>query len=150
MMNDIDFQTASKIFSKMLQYNPNDNQGVRALIVQSYIAHGKFKDIIKIGKMYPADILPDTLYGLVLAYYRLDKNKEAEESLKNAIKYSPNVGKELIKKRYKEIKGKLPGTIHVGRVDEAYEYWERIGQYWTDPKLLYFIEQCLNKWNKQK
>jgi tetratricopeptide (TPR) repeat protein len=145
-----EWENASKIFSKMLHYNPNDNQGIRALAIQSYIAQGKFREIVKIGKSYSADILPDSQYGLVLAYYRLDKLKEAEESLKSALKYHPKVAKELIKKSHKEIRSKIPGSINVGGEDEAYEYWLRNRQYWTDPKLLHFIELGLKKWQKQK
>ena len=134
---------ASNIFKKMLKYNPSDNQGVRALIIECYISQGKFKNILSVCKMFPSDCLPDTLYGTVLAYYKLEKFKKAEKTLKVAIKYLPNVAKELIKKKHKNVESRFPGSITVGGEDEAYEYWERVGQYWMDPKILKFINEGL-------
>jgi len=136
-----EWEKATQIFEKILKYNPNDNQGIRALIIESYLARGRFKEILKINKQFPQDMLPDTLYGAVLANYRLDKIKEAEEALKIAIEYSPNVAKELSNKSHKQTE--LTGSVIVGGEDEAYEYWQRNGPYWTDPKILKFIENGL-------
>ena len=135
------WKKAAQIFEKMLKYNPNDNQGIRALSIECYLAMGKYDKILKINKQFPQDILPDTLYGAVLANYRLDKIKEAEEALKLAIEFSPNVANELIKKSHKKIQ--LTRSVTVGGEDEAYGYWERIGLYWTDPKILKFIKNGL-------
>ncbi|MBN2410266.1 hypothetical protein JXQ31_01155 [candidate division KSB1 bacterium] len=143
-----EWEKSSKIFKKILRYNPIDNQGVRALAIQSYIAQGKFEDVLKVCKMYPDDILPDTLYGAVYANYRLEKIKNAEEALKKAIQFSSYVAKELLKTKHKQIESELPGSVSVGGEDEAYEYWERVGHYWTDPKIKKFIENGLNKWGK--
>ena len=140
-----EWENASKIFKKMLSYNPNDNQGIRALIIESYLALGKFEDVLKIQKLFPEDAMPDTLYGVVLANYRLDKMDKAEKSLQEAIKYSPNVAKELIKKKHKKVKSEMPNSTIVGGEDEAYDYWDRIGPLWTDPKLLKFLESGLKK-----
>ncbi len=143
-----EWDKSSKIFKKILRYNPNDNQGIRALAIQSYLAQGKFEDVLNICKMYPEDIMPDTLYGAVLANYRLDRIKKAEEALKKAIEFSSNVAKELLKKKHKQIESELPGTVSAGGVDEAYEYWQRVGHYWTDPEIMKFIEDGLKKWGK--
>ncbi|MBC8182053.1 hypothetical protein H8E88_13120 [candidate division KSB1 bacterium] len=140
-----EWEKASQIFSKMLNYNPNDNQGIRTLIIQSYLAMGKFGDVLKINKLFPEDIMPDTLYGAVIANYRLDKMDKAKKALKDAIEFSPNVAKELIKKKHKKIESEMPGSITVGGEDEAYDYWERVGPYWTDPKILKFVEDGLKK-----
>ena len=139
-----EWEKASQIFSKMLNYNPEDNQGIRALIIQSYLAMGKFKDVLKINKLFPEDILPDTLYGAVLANHRLDKIDEAKKALKTAIVYSPNVAKELIKKNH--TKKELSDSVIVGGEEEAYDYWERNGLFWTDPKILKFVEDGLMKY----
>ena len=142
-INMKEFGKASNIFKKMLKYNPSDNQGVRALIIECYIAQGKFKSILSVCNMFPGDCLPDTLYGSVLAYYKLEKFKLAEKKLEIAIGILPNVAKELIKKKHKNIESKYPDSVTVGGEDEAYEYWERVGQYWTDTKILKSIEKGL-------
>jgi len=142
-LNIQEWDKASRIFKKMLKYNPSDNQGVRGLIIQSYIAQGKFKNVLDVCNMYPGDCLPDTLYGSVLAYCKLEKFKLAEKKLKIAINILPNVAKELIKKKHKKIESKFPDSVTVGGEDEAYEYWEQVGQYWTEPKILKFIKEGL-------
>lgn len=143
-----EWDKAANIFKKMLHYNPNDNQGVRALLIESYLAQGKFKKILSLCKMYPHDMLPDTMYGAVLAQFRLDNMVKAEEALQEAIEYSPNIAKELLKKKHVMIESDDPGTVTVGGEDEAWEYWERVGLHWTDPKLLQFIAEGLKKWGK--
>lgn len=143
-----EWERASDIFVKLLNYNPNDNQGVRAMAIHSYLAQGKFKKVLSICKNFPEDVLPDTLYGVVLANYRLDKIQQAEKALKDAIKFSPKVARELTKKSHKKPKSVLPDSLSIGGDDEAYDYWERLGLFWTDPKLINFIEDGLKKWGK--
>ncbi len=135
-----DFNKALQVFNKMLGYNPNDNQGIRALAIHCNIALGRFNAILEICNKYPEDILPDTLYGKVLALYKLNKTTKAKEALKEAVICSPLVVKELVKKRHKKIKSEFPGSVTVGGADEAYDYWESLGQYWTDPDLIDFIK----------
>lgn len=135
-----DFDKALQVFSKMLEYNPNDNQGVRALAIHCNIALGRFDAILDICRKYPEDILPDTLYGEILAYYKLNKVEKAKEALKKAVERSPLVAKELVKKRHKKIESDFPGTVTLGGADEAYDYWERLGQFWTDPDLIDFVK----------
>lgn len=136
---------ASEVFKKMLAYNQNDNQGIRALAIQSFIAQGKFADVLKICKLYPEDILPDTIYGAVLAHVRLGHVEQTKDAIANAIEFSPNVASELIRKKHKVIESVNQGSVVVGGEDEAYEYWERVGQYWTDPKILKLLENALKK-----
>lgn len=143
-----EWEKAENVLEKILQYNPNDNQGARALVIESYLAQGKFKEILTVCKKYPQDIFPDTLYGRVYAYYRLDKMDKAEAALHDAIEYLPNVAKELLKEKHIEIKSEHPGSVIIGGEAEAWEYWDRVGLHWTDPKLLQFIAEGLKKWGK--
>lgn len=142
-LNIEEWDRAIKVFADMLNYNPNDNQGVRALLMQCYIAQGKFKEILKLCDMFSDDTLPDILYGKVMACYRLEKQRDAEEALKAAIEFLPNIAKELLKKKHKQPKEYASDVVTVGGDDEAYDYWLRNGQYWTDPALLKFIEKGL-------
>jgi tetratricopeptide (TPR) repeat protein len=140
-----EWDSSSKIFEKILNYNPNDNQGIRALIIQSYLAMGKFDDILKIIKLFPEDTMPDTLYGAVLANYRQNKIEKAEKALQDAIKFSPNIAKELVKKRHKKVTSDFPATLCLGGEDEAYDYWKRVGLFWADPMLIKFLENGIER-----
>jgi tetratricopeptide (TPR) repeat protein len=122
---------ARDIFSTMLHYNPNDNQGIRALAIQSNLALDLYPDVLSICAKYPDDTIADTLYGCALALHRIGKMQEAETALKEAISYLPLVAKELIKKQHTPVYGNMPGTITHGGADQAYEYWQRIGKYWS-------------------
>ncbi len=143
-----EFIESKKYFEKNLEYNQNDNQGIRALLIQNYIALGEFKKILDVCKLFPDDVMADTLYGKVLALFYLNKHKEAERALEVAVKYLPLVSKELVSKNHKPIYNDQPGVNSVGGADEAYEYWERVGQYWTNPQVKEFLKMGLS--NKSK
>lgn len=145
-----DFKQALRYFKKNLEYNSNDNQGIRALAIHCYIALGVFNNILKINRSFPDDAMADTMYGKVFALYNLQKTKEAEEALSEALRYLPLVAKELVSNNHK-----LPQTIHLGTItvgghDEAYDYWERLGQYWTNPLLKEFLENGIVKFMNKK
>lgn len=136
---------ARDIFSTMLHYNPNDNQGVRALAIQSNLALELYSEVLSICAKYSDDTMADTLYGRALALYRTGKLQEAERALKEAIKYLPLVAKELIKKQHTPVYGTLPGSISYGGADEAYDYWQRIGEHWSKKEdTLDFISKGLS------
>ena len=122
---------AKDIFSTMLHYNPNDNQGIRALAIQCNLALDLYSDVLSICAGYPDDTMADTLYGRILAFYRIGKMQEAQKSFEEAITYLPLVAKELIKKQHTPVYSNMPGTITHSGADEAYEYWQRVGKYWS-------------------
>ena len=128
----------------MLHYNPNDNQGIRSLVIQCNFALNLNSDVLSICDQYPEDTLADTLYGRTLAYYKIGKMEEAEKALREAIKWLLLVAKELIKNKHTPIYGGMPGTITHGGADQAYEYWERVGIYWSEDALD-FVRSVLNQ-----
>lgn len=145
-----EFEHALKYFKKNLEYNSNDNQGIRALAIHCYIALGEFKNVLKINGLFPGDAMVDTMYGKVYALYNLQKTKEAEQALEEALKYLPLVAKELSSKNHKPVYNNYPGTITMGGQDEAYDYWKRLGQYWTNPQLKEFLKNGLVKFASTK
>jgi len=121
---------ALKLFQELLSLNPNDNQGVRSIAIEALFKIGKLEDVLKIAEHYPNDIMPETLYGRALALFKLGQRKEATAALKKAIKYSPLVGKELLKTRHYLPRTASPDMITVGGADEAYYYWKDSGRFW--------------------
>lgn len=139
---------ALKYFEKNLKYNPNDNQGIRALAIHCYIALGDYNNILKICRSFPDDLMPDTMYGKVFALFYSEKINEAEKALQKALHYFPLAAKELISKKHNPVFGNIPGTLTVGGQDEAYDYWKRVGRFWTNPKLKEFLKIGLDNSTK--
>lgn len=142
-----DHEKALKYFEKNLKFNPNDNQGIRGLAISSYLALGDYKNVLKICNWFNDDILPETLYGKVIANYYLDNLKEAGEALQHALLVLPSVAKELISVKHKTVHSEHPESITVGSAFEAYLYWKRNGIFWTNPKLKEFLKAGLHKIN---
>ena len=139
-----DIAKANNIFVQMLNYNPNDNQGIRALSIESNLALKRYSVVLSICDKYPDDTLVDTLFGRVLALYKLGKEQEAALALDEAIKCRPLVAKELIKKHHPPVYGDMPGWVTGGGADEAYDYWDRVGKYWIEnPETLDFVRKRL-------
>jgi tetratricopeptide (TPR) repeat protein len=134
------YEKADLIYEQILAYNPNDNQGVRALAIENKLFMGDYKGILKICELFEEDAMPDVLYGKVVALYRLGRKDKAKYSLKEAIEYCPNVAKELLKKKHSEIQNDVPGTLTFGGEDEAYDYWQRTRVIWTDAELVNFVK----------
>ena len=139
------FEQALKYFEKTLEYNSHDNQGMRAEAIHCYIALGEFKSILKINRLFPDDEMPDTMYGKVYALYHLQKIQEAEKALVEALQFIPLVAKELSSQKHKPPLKDHSGFIAIGGQYEAYDYWRRLGQYWTNPQLKEFLKNGLMK-----
>lgn len=139
---DGEVSEALQLFQELLSLNPNDNQGIRALAVEALFKLAQFEQIIKVTGQYRNDIMPETLYGRALAFFKLGQRKQATAALNKAIKYLPLVGKELLKKKHRLPKTARPYLVTSGGADEAYYYWERWGQFWEKDSEVYV---CLRR-----
>ena len=125
-----DVSRANEIFMENLKLNPNDSQDVRALAIQSFFCLRQHGNVLEICKVYPDDCLPDTLYGRAMAYFLIDDRKNADKSLKQAIKYLPKIAQEIIKDKHRKPKSMSTRHIRVGGEDDAYDYWQRNKKLW--------------------
>jgi len=135
---------ALKLFQELLSLNPNDNQGVRAPAVEALLKLGKYKDVVDLTGKYPDDVMPETLYGRSLALFKLGQGRKAGVALREAINYLPRVAKELLKAKHRLPKRVLADRVVAGGADEAYYYWERSGQLWSeDPNVLAWLRRTV-------
>ena len=142
-------EKALSIFNNLLALNPNDNQGVRDLIVECNFALNRPEKVLRVCDKYPDDAMAHISYGRPLALFQLGKRDEAEKAMKNALKYLPLVAEELIKTKHKKPEGMMNGYITMGGPDEAYDYWKRVGKYWGDAEgAIDFVKECLRKDHK--
>lgn len=123
---------ALNIFLNLLSFNPNDNQGIRAIAVECFFSLGEPENVLSICDKYAGDTSPQLLYGRPLALIQLDRLSEAEEAVKEAIAGLPFVAKELLKKRHVRPKSLMDGYVTSGGKDEAYFYWETSGSFWEN------------------
>jgi len=132
---DGDIEKATGFFEELLSFNPNDNQGVRELLMEVYLEQNTLKKAMELCNRYPNDCLAGLLYGYPLVLFQLGKREQASKKLIKAVKDSPKIAKELLKKSHKKPQSDIHGYISVGGWDEAYEYWERFGRFWDGEKL---------------
>lgn len=122
---------ALHIYEDTLSVNPNDNQGIRCLAVACYFELEQPKSVIALCEKYEGDTLPETLYGKPLAQLQIGNKTSALTSLQKAVSELPLVAAELLKKRHVKPKQAFPGSITHGGTDQAYEYWQRFGNFWS-------------------
>ena len=129
-----------RLFQELLYLNPNDNQGVRAVVEEALFKLERLEEALKITEQYRDDAMPETLYGRALALFKLGQRQEATAALKEAVEYLPLVSKELLKTKHRLPGTAMPDMVTLGGADEAYYYWERWGQFWEeDPEALEWL-----------
>ncbi len=144
-INQADFHRGQEEMERLLRLylrlNPEDNHGYRALLINHYLRSGQNAQALSLAKSYPDDMLPDTLYGHVLASYRLGSLEQAAEALAAAVDILPLVPGYLVKKRIARPKLNQHGVSYGGK-DQAWIYREEMRDCWLE------TPDCL-KWLKQ-
>jgi len=130
-----------ELFKFIISVNPDDNQGIRALLVEGYLKTGNYKAASDICNKYKGDFTVDLTYGEPYALFKMGDKGKATFLLRKAIRFSPKVARELLKKRHTYPKSNFPGRYTVGGDDEAYFYWERNGILWEDPEVKKWLIQ---------
>ena len=123
---------ATAVFETILNANPNDNQGIRSLLVECYFAADKPEKILRLSMKFPDDTEENLLYGKVLALFKMTKQEKAEKALGTAIRCLPNIARELAKKTHRRPEGMESRFLTHGSVDQAFNYWERQGHVWKN------------------
>ncbi|MEW6220734.1 MAG: hypothetical protein AB1634_14550 [Thermodesulfobacteriota bacterium] len=114
----------------LLRLNPEDQHGVRALLVNLHLRHGADGEALAICQRFPEDVLPDTLYGQALALFRQGRQDEADAALTHAAEALPRVTRFLTAERVKEPRFDDSGTVEPGGDDQAYLYREDMRDVW--------------------
>lgn len=139
-----DHKSAIKIFEDIIAMNPDDNQGIREILVNCYFQQGDLDFVSKLCRKYNHDTTPAIMYGKVLVLFKLGKLKEAERACSDAIEYGGNIARELVKNKHKFVDSEDPGYVVVGSTHEAYLYWKDFGRYWAEtPGAIAFVRECL-------
>jgi len=112
---------AIRHYQAMLELNPNDNQGIRHLLIGCLIEKRRDDDAIELIDTYEGDRGSEWLYSRVLLAYRREGDSEySRKQRKEAIKQNKNVAAYLAGRR--KIPKQLPEYYTPGDKNEAASY----------------------------
>jgi len=121
---------AIPLYEEILAFNPNDNQGIRAILATAYLKTNKLVEVSELAAHYADEILPELVMGNVLALFKLGKISEAKKFLECNLEYQRHVIKEILSENHSIPATLCEGTVTVGGEDEAYYYWDAQGSLW--------------------
>lgn len=104
----------------VLALNPNDNQGMRDLLIHDYLRIGKVSQAVALAQKYPDD-LAGMAYGAALALFVAKQEAAAADAIKQANERFPEVRKMLLADKPKQPRLQ-DGMVRVGGKDEAWFY----------------------------
>jgi tetratricopeptide (TPR) repeat protein len=127
---------AIKHYVELLELNPNDNQGVRELLLIAYLELEEWNNGAALIKKYKEDDSASFNYNRVLIEYGLHGlSAKLGSLLKAALKQNPHVPKYLLGK--KKIPRQMPEYIGYGDDREAVYYAQTHHHIWqSKPELL--------------
>lgn len=128
-LHDYDEPGALSRMQQLLRLNPNDNHGLRDLVVNLHLERGEDKHALALIATYPDDGMPALAFGKVLALYRLGELPRAAVALKAATKQCPQIVKFLLPARKAQPKPS-PYGIQIGGDDEAWRYRDEMREVW--------------------
>ena len=121
---------AIPFYEEILAFNPNDNQGIRALLATAYLKTNQPEKVVELASHYPGDSMPDLVMGALLGLFKLGRIQEAKKFLQDNKEYQKHVITELLKSSHLKPATLMKDRIRVGGEDEAYYYWKSQGKFW--------------------
>jgi tetratricopeptide (TPR) repeat protein len=114
-------EEAVEHYWELLRLNPNDNQGIRDLLMPCLIELGRDEDAERLFKQYEKDGMAVWMYSRALLDFRRHGDSPvAQKSLKAALEQNRHVPSYLL--RRKKMPESLPGYYSFGDENEAVVY----------------------------
>ncbi|MCL2295130.1 MAG: hypothetical protein FWC36_09750 [Spirochaetes bacterium] len=130
-----DRKKAIETYQEMLLLNPNDNQGIRYILINWLISENELEPAEKILTDYPENSA-FMLYSKTLLHFKKNDKVKAKNALKKGIIANPHVAEFLLnpKKKYvPELQAeKMFGGYSPGRASEADAYRYMAGEVWQN------------------
>lgn len=125
------YEEAIKHYKEMLELNPNDNQGIRDLLLPLYIEVGDLKQAKKLIQTYEDDIMATFTFNKALVCYLTDgMTEQAIRLLKEAGEKNPYVMDYLLGS--KKVPNETFDYIGIGDETEAISYVQGNIHLWAD------------------
>jgi tetratricopeptide (TPR) repeat protein len=117
-------------YRELLRLNPNDNQGIRYLLIGCLLTLGREDDAAELLARYKGDISAEWAWSKALLLFRREADSTASrKALSRAMKCNPHVPEYLLGR--KSVPGDLPDFVGVGDEREAVSYVHGGMQAWT-------------------
>lgn len=130
-----------EILKEMLQLNPNDNQGMRYILITRLLILNRLLESEKLYKDYEDDYSAQWHYSKAYLYFcKRSKQLYADKALKEAMEYNPYVPIYLL--GLTEMPEETPEYIGVGDENEAIVYVDDSLELWANNKkaLKWFVD----------
>ncbi len=136
-------QEAVAHYEALLELNPNDNQGLRYVLLGSYLAQDRLEDARKLLQDYAGDNMASFAWGKVLERYLAGDHAGAQRALKSARQENPFV--ELYLGGQRKPPDSMPGSYTLGSDEEALICVDSVGAAWAKhpAALSWLMEQLL-------
>ena len=122
-------EEALRTYRELLRLNPNDNQGIRYLLLNLLLEMGQEEAARSLLKDYEGDWSADWTYTAVLLSFRQNgPGAKTEAALRQALEVNQHVPDFLVGK--KRIRANRSGMITLGGEDEAKQYASAHLNYW--------------------
>lgn len=128
-MDRDDQSGARRQAEQLLQINPDDNHGMRFMLINEYLRCGQDDAALALAKKYPTDMAPETRFGLVLALFRMKRLAEAEQALRSARRDLPKIVPYLLPARIARPPLNSTGVV-IGGDDQAWMYRDAMRAVW--------------------
>jgi len=113
----------------LLGLNPDDNHGLRFMLVNEYLRQGCDAEALALAEQFPQDVAPETRFGAVLALVRMQRLQDAERALQIARTDLPKTAQYLLPPRIRRPK-LTQGRIQFGGDDQAWFYRDEMRAVW--------------------
>ena len=136
-------QDAISHYDALLELNPNDNQGLRYVLLGSYLATGRLEDAQKLLNDYEGDDMASFAWGRVLERFLAGDVPGAERALKSARQGNGFV--ELYLTAQRELPTSMPDSYSLGSDEEAVICLDCLGAAWANhpEAAIWLVEQLL-------
>jgi tetratricopeptide (TPR) repeat protein len=134
---------AIAIYERMIKLNPDDNQGIRYILLELYLRKRDTKHAHLLISQFEDDASAFFAYNKTLLVFLTNgKSVEAQTLLKEAMNFNPHVVKYLVGK--KKLPINLPEAYQMGKDDEAQLYAaEGLGTWSAVPNAIDWLKEEL-------
>jgi tetratricopeptide (TPR) repeat protein len=120
-----------EVIKEMLQLNPNDNQGMRHILITRLLILNRLLEAEKLYKDFQDDFSAQWHYSKAYLYFcKRSKQFYADKALKEAMEYNPYVPLYLF--GLNEMPKKMPKYIGIGDENEAISYADDAIELWAN------------------
>ncbi|OJV50987.1 MAG: hypothetical protein BGO31_11000 [Bacteroidetes bacterium 43-16] len=142
-----EYDKAIELFKENLSWNEGDNQGIRYLLLETYLKVKDYEQADKLVKKYREEHSIEFTFGAVALAVLNDNIRLADKLLQTAVKTNQYFVAEVSKSRHvKPPPHRIPGEpffdagIPTRSIQESYDYWNRNKELYKNKKIIEYFK----------